>query len=73
MTTPVDELRELEQQGKIRVLDREQGKALLDRQARRYLDMSGDEFVRAWRAGEFDDDPDQPEIMRVAMLIPFAE
>lgn len=73
MTTPIDDLRELEQQGKIRVLDREQGKVLFDRQARRYLNMSGEEFIRAWEAGEFDDEPDRPEVIRVAMLIPFAK
>ena len=51
-------------------LDREEARAFLDAQARRYLDMSGDEFQRAWEAGEFDDDPDRPEVMRVAMLLP---
>jgi hypothetical protein len=51
----------------------EEGRVLLDKQARRYLNMSGDEFVKRWEAGEFDDDPDRPEIMRVAMLIPFAK
>jgi hypothetical protein len=49
-----------------------EGRALLDKQARRYLNMSGDEFVKRWEAGEFDDDPDRPEVMRLVMLIPFA-
>jgi hypothetical protein len=49
----------------------EEARELLDRQARRYLDMSGDEFVAAWLAGNFADDPDRPEVMRVAMLLPF--
>jgi len=53
-------------------LSREEGLALLDRQARRYLGMSGDEFVQAWRSGQFDQDPDRPEVMRVAMLLPLA-
>ena len=53
-------------------LSREEGRALLDRQARRYLGMSGDEFVQAWRSGQFDQDPDRPEVMRVAMLLPLA-
>jgi hypothetical protein len=43
---------------------------LIDRQARRCLGMSGPDFVRAWRAGAFDDNTDRPEIMRVAMLLP---
>jgi len=53
-------------------LSQEEGRALLDSQARYYLNMSGDDFVRAWNAGEFDDNPDRPEVMRVAMLIGFA-
>lgn len=46
------------------------GKRLLDRQARRYLRMSGAEFTAKYRAGELPD-PDRPEVIRVAMLIPF--
>lgn len=56
----------------IRELTREQGEDLLDREARRYLNMSGQEFLRAWNAGEFED-LDRPEIIRVAMLVPFTE
>ena len=53
----------------------EEGKQLFDYQARKELGISGDEFLRRWDAGEFDaiaDDPDHPEIMELAMLIPFA-
>jgi hypothetical protein len=45
---------------------------LLDRRARFYLNMSADEFMHAWDAGEFNEDADRPEVMRVAMLLPFA-
>lgn len=55
----------------IKELTAEEGRELFDRAARRYLNMSGDEFIRAWDAGEFDD-PEQPDVIRVAMLIPFA-
>lgn len=48
------------------------GRALLDRQARRYLNMSGAEFRAAFRAGTIDS-PDRPEVVRVAMLLPFAD
>ncbi len=57
--------------GKIRELTLEEGCALLDRQARRYLGISGEEFVRRYKAGEFASS-DTPEVMRVAMLLPFA-
>ena len=56
----------------IRELTREQGVALLDKQTRRVLGISAEEFVRLWEAGHFDDDPDQPELMRLVALIPFA-
>ncbi len=56
---------------KVREVSAEDGRALLDRAARHYLDMSGDEFAAAWEAGSFDDDPDRPEVMAVAMLLPF--
>ncbi len=44
--------------------------AIFDRAARHYLRMSGEEFIRAWDAGKFAEDPDQPEIVRVFMLRP---
>lgn len=56
--------------GHVRSLTPQQARELLDRRARHYLQMSGDEFLRAWDAGEFDDAPDRPEVMRVAMLLP---
>ena len=57
--------------GQVRELTREEGMDLLDRAARQRLQMSGEEFIRAWEAGEFDDDPDRPDVMYVAMLLPF--
>jgi len=47
--------------------------ALLDRAARRYLNMSAKEFIDAWEAGTFDADPDRSEVMYVAMLLPLAQ
>lgn len=49
----------------------EDGQAILDRAARRYLDMSGAEFVAAWEAGAFEG-AEQPGVARVAALLPFA-
>ena len=53
-----------------RVLSREEGQKLLDRQARRYLRMSGPEFARKWKAKKIEN-PDRPKVMRVAFLLPF--
>jgi hypothetical protein len=51
----------------------EEGKEMLDREARRLLNISGDEFIRAWEAGEFDDQPETPAVMRLALLSEFAK
>ena len=47
----------------------EEGLKLLDRQARRYLRMSGPEFARSWKAKKIEN-PDRPKVMRVAFLLP---
>ncbi len=57
--------------GTLRELTAKEGRELLDRQARRYLKMSGQEFMRRYRAGKFAN-VDTPQVMRVAMLLPFA-
>ena len=55
--------------GKVHELSREEAKAVLDRQARRYLHVSGEEFLRRWDAGEYTKDADRSDVRRVAMLI----
>ena len=59
--------------GKVHELTEQEGCELFDRQARRNLGMSGEEFVRQWEAGKFDDNPDRPEVMSVAMLLPLVK
>jgi hypothetical protein len=56
---------------KIEFLSPEEGEKLLDEQARRYLKMSGKKFVRLWKEKKIKN-PDRPEVMQVAFLIPFA-
>ena len=51
-------------------LTEDEAEALFEKETQRHLGMSGDEFVCAWESGGFDDDPDQPDIMYVAMLLP---
>ncbi len=60
------------ERSKCQEISQAEGRTILDRQARRYLGMSGEEFTRAWDAGEFDDDPDRPDVMHVVMLLPLA-
>jgi hypothetical protein len=57
-------------QQSVQELDAREGHELLDRQARRYLGMTAAEFRRAWEAGELDPEAD-PNVARVAMLLPF--
>lgn len=45
--------------------------AQLDREARRTLGMSGEDFAEKWRNGEFRDNAD-PRVTQVAMLLPDA-
>lgn len=52
-----------------RALTREQARALFDRRVRADLDMSGDEFIRAWEAGELD--PDDDRVIGLWMILPF--
>jgi hypothetical protein len=54
-------------------LTQEEAYALLDREAQCRLGMSAQAFITAWEAGQFDDDPDRPDVMYVAMLLPLAE
>ena len=43
---------------------------LFDRAARHYLGMSGQDFLRKWRAGEFKNPDADPAVRHVAMLAP---
>lgn len=60
--------------GHVKELSREESWQMFDRQAQRYLGVSGEEFVRAWDAGEYGDPDDRsknpPEVMYLAMLLP---
>jgi len=50
-------------------LNIEESRKLFDRSARRSLNMSGKEFIRRWEKGAFKN-PENPEVMRLAMLMP---
>jgi len=59
--------------GQVRQLTKEEGMALLEQEAQRYLKMSAQEFIDAWEQGQFDDHSDQPDVMYLAMLLPFVK
>lgn len=50
-------------------ISRAEGREILERAARRHLDMSADDFIKRWDAGEYDD-ADDPSVVRVSMLLP---
>ena len=59
---------------RIQLFDPEETRQAFDAQARELMGMSGEEFIRRWDAGEFAtiaDDAEHPEVMRLALLIPF--
>jgi hypothetical protein len=52
----------------------EQGRELFDREARSLLDVSGEEFLRRWDAGEYDQVTDvdlSHRLNSLLMLLPF--
>lgn len=63
-------------ENQIRELTDEEARKLFDRSARHYLGISGEEFLRRWDAGYYDDPDDRtknpPEVMEVASLLPLA-
>jgi hypothetical protein len=56
----------------IKWVTKEQGARLVDRQARKFLNMSGKEFVRQYRDGSIKD-PHSLAVARVAILLPLVE
>ena len=42
----------------------------LDAAARKYLDISGEEFAAKWERGDFADRSDDPAVIRVSLLLP---
>lgn len=53
----------------------EEGRAWFEYQAQHLMGMGGEEFIRRWEAGEYDEIADKAghrHIMRLVMMIPFA-
>lgn len=52
-------------------LTEEEGRRLFEEETRYYFNMSADEFIRAWYAGELEDPADHVNAIHVAMSLPF--
>jgi hypothetical protein len=51
-----------------RVVSAEEGRAIIDQRAKRFLGMSGEEFRRRYEAGDLD--PNDENVLRIGMLLP---
>lgn len=56
----------------VHLLTPEEGWAILDRQARRWLGISAQEFVDGWNRGDFIEREEDPDVYNVSMLLPLA-
>lgn len=56
--------------GHVRDLTEPQAWELFDHAADFFLHIDGAEFIKRWDAGYYDDDPDDPDVMDVATLLP---
>jgi len=50
-------------------LSDEEARKIFDEAARYYMGISGDEFLRRWDAGEWQDDPDHAPVMQVVSAL----
>jgi hypothetical protein len=60
---------------RIHLLDDEESHQLFDAEARRLMNMSGEEFLRRYDTGEFEAEMDGPrhsQLVQMVMLIPLA-
>lgn len=62
-----------DQIGRVEQFTDEEARQFFDRAVRRYLHMSGDEFIRRYDAGEYDEDPDRHLIMMMISLLPLVD
>ena len=54
-----------------RILNEQESREMMENLARADFGMSLEEFTKAWRAGEFDDDPDRHgDVVSLAMMLP---
>jgi len=55
--------------GGVHELTREEAWELVDRQTKRYFNLSAQEFVDAWKAGRFKE-VDEADVVRLGLLVP---
>lgn len=58
--------------GHFKEITAREGREILNRETCLHLGMSADEFIELWRAGKLRDREEEPEVARLAMMIPLA-
>ena len=54
-----------------RILTEQESQAMKENLARKNFGMSLEEFTKAWKAGDFDDDPERHgDVVSLAMMLP---
>jgi hypothetical protein len=61
------------EQIEVREYTEEEAHEYFDAMARFHLNISGDEFRTRWHQGDYDDNPDRPGVITMAMLLPMVE
>jgi hypothetical protein len=62
--------------GGVKIVDADEASDIFDALSRQLMNISGEEFLRRWEAGEYADVVDTPDhlhITRLALLIPLAK
>ncbi len=68
LTKPSQKTEEIPQ---VRILDEQEFLAMKERLAQKRFGMSLEEFTKAWKAGEFDNDPERHgDVVSLAMMLP---
>jgi len=68
---PVEITKDVDLRSEGHHLTTEEAHAIFEENARYYLGLSGDEFIRKWDAGGFDD-AEAPGVWDVAILLPLS-
>ena len=55
----------------VELLTEDEARQAFDHVARWRLGVSGEEFLRRWDAGDYNDEPDRPGLMETVMALPF--
>lgn len=53
----------------LHMMTKDEARQMFERQAQRWLGMNGEEFLRRWESGQYDE-TDDSRVLQVALLVP---